>query len=259
VSGGSVVAAPGVELRYEIHGEGRPVLLIAGLADDSSSWGAQVEALAPKRRVVCFDNRGCGRSSTPPGPYSTREMAADAHAVIAALGLAPVDVVGSSMGGAIAEWLAIDHPGDVDRLLLTNSWGGPEPYLEWLFDFWDELAADPPRLAEVGRLFSFSPAFIGQHTERVLELTTGPPPEIAGFRAALAACRGHDALDRLGEIRHPTCVVAASADIVTPPRLSTALAESISSAELRTVESGHMICWERPDALNAILLEFFDG
>lgn len=256
LSSGRILVRGELELHYEICGEGETVLLIAGLADDHTSWHQQVEALAQTRRIVTFDNRGCGLSSVPPGPYSTREMATDTHELIARLELGPVDVVGSSMGGAIAQWLAIDHPADVRKLVISNSWGRREPYLEWLFDFWIQLAAEPVRLVEAGRLASFSSEFMRANRDRVIELTSGGAPDPGGFKAAAIACREHDASERIGEIRHRTLVLAARHDFVTPPRLASELAEQLPNAELLSLDSGHMICWERAAELNAILNDF---
>src|SRR5215468_7406251 len=99
------------DIYYEIHGDGAttPVVLLMGLAVDATGWEATVPALARDRRVVILDNRGVGRSKKPPPPYSTAEMADDAAAVLDEIGVAHAHVVGVSLGGAIAQELALRH------------------------------------------------------------------------------------------------------------------------------------------------------
>src|SRR5437763_536361 len=89
--------------------------------------------------VVLFDNRGVGESSVPNGPYSLDEMADDAHAVVQELGVGPVSAVGSSMGGAICQRWALRYPSDLERLVLTNTWGERDTFLDALFSHWIAL------------------------------------------------------------------------------------------------------------------------
>ena len=101
-----------VELYYEIHGEGPPVVLIHGLAGDCSAWAPQIKVLENDYRVIALDNRGAGRSSSPDYPYTTRHFADDTVGLMDALEIAePAHVIGRSMGGAIAQEMAINYPG----------------------------------------------------------------------------------------------------------------------------------------------------
>ncbi len=100
----------GARLYWEAHGTGSPVLLIIGLSFTHEMWFRVLPALIPAHRVILFDNRGMGRSSVPPGPYSIPKMARDASAVLRAAGESAAHVIGASMGGMIAQELALTQP-----------------------------------------------------------------------------------------------------------------------------------------------------
>jgi pimeloyl-ACP methyl ester carboxylesterase len=140
----------------EMHGraEAPPVVLIAGLGDDHTSWEPVLPYLAPARRCVTFDNRGIGRSPITPGPYRIAELAEDAHALHRALGLAPCIAIGSSMGGAICQEWAIRHPGDVSGIVLSNSIDGFAAAAAACHGhdaLWGLRSARPPALVLAGR------------------------------------------------------------------------------------------------------------
>ena len=108
-----------IELYYEEHGRGDPLLLIMGLAADSTAWMFQVPDFAERHRTITFDNRGVGRSSKPAGPYTIHQMADDAAGLLDALRIARAHVLGVSMGGMIAQELALRHPERVRGLVLA--------------------------------------------------------------------------------------------------------------------------------------------
>ncbi len=112
---------------YQETGNGEPLLLINGIGADSLKWDPLLPALAARFRVITSDNRGAGRSAAPPGPYTTRQMADDAAALLAHLGVARAHVVGSSMGGMIAQELALAYPERVDRLVLLATYARLRP------------------------------------------------------------------------------------------------------------------------------------
>ena len=124
---------------WEEHGSGPPVLLIMGLSFTHEMWFRVLPSLASRYRVIVFDNRGMGRSDVPRGLYSIRQMASDAHTVLKAAGVAAADVVGASMGGMIAQELALRFPQCVRRLVLAcTSHGG-------LFSNWPDFTRFPRR------------------------------------------------------------------------------------------------------------------
>ena len=235
-----------LSLLVEVTGAGAPVVWVAGLGDDHTSWSGPIQRLEDAFTCIAFDNRGCGGSDTPSGPYTVAEMAEDAHLLIDELGLGRVAAVGSSMGGAICQEWAAAHPEDLSALVITNSWAATDAYTSLLFDHWIALAnaGGARRLAESLVLFSLSAEFLdGSGAEPYL----APIDNLAGFSAAAAACRGHDARGRLGALTVPTLVIAGVHDALTRPGLSRQLAELIPNARLELIEAGHMVFWERPD------------
>jgi pimeloyl-ACP methyl ester carboxylesterase len=108
----------GLDLHYEERGSGRPLLLVPGIPAIASDWAPLAERLSGSRRVIAFDNRGSGRSTVTPGPYSTGMLAADAVALLDHLEIERADVFGMSLGGMIAQEIALAWPERVDRLVL---------------------------------------------------------------------------------------------------------------------------------------------
>ncbi len=259
---GEVVSTPRGEFFVEQRGPSQgvvPLMFVAGLGDDHSSWAAPVDVLSQSFRCITFDNRGIGRSVVTPGPYSTRRLAEDAEAVAVALGLDAVDAIGSSMGGAICQEWALAHPGRVRRLVLSNTWAEQDPWFSALIGHWIDLAgrgSGHDVLYQLA-LFCFSPTYLREHPDTIQEFLAEGMPDPVGFRGAGEACQGHDAIGRIGAITQPTLVIGANADILTRPELSRNLAAALPSASLVWLEAGHMIFWERPqewaDAVGAFV------
>jgi pimeloyl-ACP methyl ester carboxylesterase len=258
---GTIRTRTGVEIAYELHGSGSPMVLVAGLGDDRSSWAAQIDAFAGDHCVLVFDNRGIGKSSTPPGPYRIEQMADDTHDLVRALQLDPVVAVGSSMGGAICQQWALRHPEDIERLVITNSWGERDVFVGALIDHWIAMAGrgDPKPILESLLLFCFSPGYLARKPETVQAFLETPAPRLDGFAAAAAACRGHHTLDRAQEIGHPALVIAGEFDILTRPELSRHLAQRMKQARYASLPTGHMVFWEMPDEFNRLLRGFLKG
>ena len=228
---------------------GQPVMLVAGLGDDHASWDAVMGYLTPQYRCVTFDNRGIGLSPITPGPYSIGDMAEDAHALHQALGLAPCLAIGSSMGGAICQEWGLRYPADVTGLVLSNTWARSDPFLRVLFEHWGSLAR-PDRVSDLMdsmMLFAMSAAHLAANPDTVAEFRAAPPPDLDGFRAAAAACHGHDTLGRLGDLTQPTLILAGRHDVLTRPELSEEIASAMPNARLQLLEAGHMTFWETPE------------
>jgi len=237
---------------------GRPVVLVAGLGDDHASWGPILRYLTPAYRCITFDNRGIGASPITPGPYRIADLAEDAHALHQALRLPPCVAIGSSMGGAIGQEWALRYPADVAGVVLSNTWGRTDAFLRVLFEHWISLAGHgrADQLMDSLLLFSMSAAYLASKPGMVAEFRTSPPPDLDGFRAAAAACLGHDALDRLGDLSQPALVLGGRHDILTRPELSEELAGVLPHAELRLLEAGHMTFWETPETWGSAVTEW---
>jgi pimeloyl-ACP methyl ester carboxylesterase len=263
-SSGRRVAANGVDLWVDQRGSGPDVLLISGLGDPHESWQGQVDGLAGRYRITAHDNRGVGRTPMPAGGVSIRAMAEDAAALLQALGVERAHVAGFSMGGLIAQELALAHPDRVSSLVLLSTYARNDARMHRTISSWIWLAqiADDP--AEFLRSFStwlFSRhGHAGGFVEQWVQAGVEDPHAMSteDFCAAARACLDHDALDRLGAIDAPTLVVAGQEDLVTPPHIARELAERIPGARLALLpEYAHQSFMEVPEQVNALLDGFW--
>jgi pimeloyl-ACP methyl ester carboxylesterase len=258
-----VARSSGVEIHYSVEGSGpETVLLVIGLGGRAADWGtAFPAALAEQYRVVRFDNRGVGHSPKVPGGYALSDLAGDAAAVLDAVGAPSAHVVGSSMGGMIAQLVALDHAERVRRLvLLATHFGGREvepPHAEamQLFDpaAFLERGRDPASMMRFTLSVITAPGFPERFPHVIEEMVEyvrrQPTPPIA-FLAQLQAIIGSDRSGRVSSIRQPTLVVHGLQDRLIPPGNGRALAERIPGAELALLEGvGHLPQIETPGAL----------
>ncbi len=237
-----------VRIAHSVSGNGPALLLIQGLGYPRWGWEPIVAPLAASYRVVTFDNRGIGDSDAPPGPYDTATMAADAVAVLDLLGIERAHVVGASLGGMIAQMVALEHPERVDRLVLACTTPGGEaayPLPEATARLIRE-AGDLPQEEAVRRFTANALASEGP-VEDLVARRLAEPQDPAGWQAQAAASLGHDASARLPEITAPTLVLHGTADRVVDPRNADLLADRIDGARLETLRGlGHLFFWEDP-------------
>lgn len=256
------VRAGDAEIAYDDKGDGDPLLLIPGLGADSRMWMLQIPAFSHRYRCIALDNRGVGSTVAPAGPYSMEQMASDALAVLDAAGVARAHVLGISMGGAIAQHLALKAPERVASLVLAATWCARNGYTE-------RLAAVGRAVASLGhetltrasmlwlfspKLFVEQPFLVRQIEQLALEFTAGPGP----FEDQLSAVLEHDVADRLAAVTAPTLVLAARRDIMVPPELSEQIAATIPGARLQVLDGGHAFNIESLEAFNAAVLSFLD-
>jgi pimeloyl-ACP methyl ester carboxylesterase len=250
---------------YEAHGEGQPLLLISGLGDDLDVWGSQLPAFARKHRVITFDNRGSGRTDAPDAPYSIRMMAEDTVGLMNALGIEKAHVLGVSMGGYIAEELAITYPGCVASLVLATTSVGPYLVKISILQAWAREALRdmrPLTFFQIMLPFMFNDRSF--EAPGVLEMAVGTiaghsstPPHILARQ--MTACVEHDARDRIGRVTAPTLVLAGKEDPFVPFSLSEELAASIPNARLRVLDGGgHGFNGATADKFNRAVLEFLE-
>lgn len=253
-----------ISMHYVEAGGGEPLVLIMGFGGDHLAWGFQLRAFAERYRVIAFDNRGVGQTDTPDSPYTTRMMATDTAGLMDALGIARAHVLGVSMGGMIAQELALGHPARVRTLQLHCTFGRPDGYTRARGEVWQALRTSLTREAALRAiaLWLFAPQTYNERPEFVATLLDNAlanpfPQSVTGFIQQRRAVEAHDALDRLGAIGCPTLVAVGEEDLLVPPRFSRELASRIPGAELRTVPgAGHVFFWEQPDAFNALCLDF---
>src|SRR5471030_1382836 len=249
----------GVDLYYEIHGSGEPVLLVHGLGSSTLDWEPQIAALAARFQVIAFDVRGHGRSAKPRQRYSVRLFAEDTAALIRALNLGPVHVVGISMGGMIAFQLAVTAQELVRSLTIVNS--GPAMPVRTLAQrmmIWTRIAI--VRLRGMRKMGEVLATRLLPKPEQeplraqFIERWAGNDP--TAYLSALNGLINWDVTDALARIDCPVLVLAADQDY-TPVAFKQAYTAKIRGAELVVIDdSRHLLPIERPEPFNAALLAF---
>ncbi len=257
----------GFRVYFETHGGGFPLLLINGLGSDHLEWLFQVPAFEPYFRVVVYDHFGTGKSDVPPGPYTTARMADDVDILLESLGILRAHVLGVSLGGMIAQEVALRHPGRVERLVLgCTAPGGAlslRPSEAAMAAFLGAGRGNPE--AELRRMmpYLYTDAYIDEQPEEIdaflrrrLENRTDP----AAFAAQLSAAMTHNAADRLHRIEAGTLVITGDADRLVPPENSSRLAERIPGARLVVLPGApHRLFAENAEAFNREVMGFLQG
>jgi pimeloyl-ACP methyl ester carboxylesterase len=260
----AAATAGGVRLAWEELGAGEPVLLIHGLGYDRRGWGPLPALLAADFRVVLFDNRGVGESDVPAGPYTTAQLAADAVAVLDAAGVERAHVVGTSLGGMIAQELALSSPERVERLVLACTTPGgersfpmPERGQRLFLEFLQEPAEEGLRGLVENALADATVAGRPELVEEIYAYRLAHRPPLDGWQAQAGAAFGFDALDRVASLTMPVLLLHGTDDHVVDTRNSSLLAEAIPGARLELFEgTGHLFFWEEPERFAASVRRF---
>jgi len=258
----------GINLYYELHGRGEPLVLIPGLGYGGWMWHRMIPGLAEHYQVISIDNRGVGQSDKPPGPYTAQMLAADVVGLLDALGLPKAHVMGHSMGGFIAQALALDYPDRVDKLILSaTNFGGPRhvPISAEAMAVLTDLAGDPIERLRRGIAVSCAPGFIEGNPEFVEQWIShriAHSIDPAGYQAQLAIGMGliSEAAafeHRLAAVTAPTLILFGAEDKVVPPGNAPLLAARIPGAQVEILpNAGHFFPFETPDAANAAVVGF---
>lgn len=260
----SVIQVNGIDLFYTIQGssQNEPLLLVAGFDSDSSTWAAMMPLLVEQYQVLRFDNRGIGQSSAPDSPYSIKQMAEDAAALLDYLSISQVNVAGSSMGGQIAQELALAHPEKIKSLIILSSWASRDDKFNSLIEMFGDLAQklEGTLYQKVLLPWVFTDAFYSTGAmEQLLNLIENQPfpPTPHGLYHQSRAILSSDTSDRLADIHCPTLVVVGEEDLLTPIKFSQQLAQGIPQAELAILEhGGHALVVESADAVVKVMLHF---
>ena len=261
-----VIADDGTRIAYDVWGrrEGEPLLLLQGLGADSRGWALQRMALGRRFRCYGVDNRGVGQSERPPGPYDLEVMALDAVAVMDAEQLDRVHVMGASMGGVLAQIIAVRRPDRLRSLVLACTACRHHDWRRELFAEWAEAVAagGMSALADDALRWLIGPRLrrrFGVWLNLLARIVLQSPPEpfVAQIEAILAT--PDDLRFALADVEVPTLVITGSQDLLTPIGDAEELAEMIPAArlyELRGAAHGLMV--EAPNAFNRAILAFFD-
>ncbi len=260
------VRANGIEIFYEETGAGEPLLLIAGFACDHANWRKMTPLLASSNRLITFDNRGVGRSSSPETTYSIHQMAEDAAGLLDAIGLSRVHVAGHSMGGQIAVELALNHPKRVKSLMLLSSCAKIDRRGKAVIESWGDLPrlVDPVTGIRLSLPWVYTSRFYetpGAIDNVIQEMLSNPfPPSPSGIYQQSRAITGYDAVARLRGIECPTLVVVGDEDILGGLPFSQQLAHGIQDAKLLVLEkAGHGLLTESPEATSAAMRDFLSS
>ena len=251
-----------VTLHYQRRGEGAPLLGIMGFGLDQRYWASQIPVVTETHEFITFDNRGVGRSRRPGAPLITsiEDMVDDTLALLDHLQVDDCIVYGTSMGGAIAQHLALEHPERVSGLILAVTWARPIEFMRRQHLLARALiqSSGPELLVESTLVRMFTPAFFEMGAEvldqmvKALMAETGPDlpsPEV--LLAQIDAADKHDVLDRIPSIEVPTLVIGARNDMMVPYLGSEEIAAAIPGAEFVTLETGHGCMIEEMPAYNA--------
>jgi pimeloyl-ACP methyl ester carboxylesterase len=260
----STARVNGIDIFYRQEGDGPDLVLIMGLGAHSGAWLLNAPAFAKHYRVTTFDNRGAGRTSAPDEPYSIRGMADDTAALMAELGIERAHIVGASMGGMVAQELAINYTERIDRLVIACSRARSSDLRRKIAvaqrALW-EAGIDRDAIAAIQQPWGRTTATLQdpQVPLDLLALSAKDPYPIAkhAYLRQLDATIAHDTLDRLHQITAPTLVLVGAEDILTPPSESIEIAERIPGSRLQILpRGGHGFSGEYPADFNKAVLDF---
>jgi pimeloyl-ACP methyl ester carboxylesterase len=263
---GRARADDGAEIAWESRGNGDPLLLVMGLGGRAADWNDRfVDALATSRRVVLFDNRGTGSSSKPLPPYTMAQMTDDAARVLDAAKIERAHVFGFSMGGMIAQRLALDHASRVDALVLMSTHMGGRgvvpPSREVMAIF--QAPATGRAAAEIVRervRAITAPSFADTHADALqslVDIAIAQPTPLHAIAAQMQAVIEDDRSARIASIAARTLVVHGDRDRLIPIENGRAIASTIPHARLHVLEGcGHLPQWEMTNALLDVVTTF---
>ncbi len=237
----------GINLSYNVKGNGPPLVLIIGFASARNLWYSAVSAFSKSHRVITFDNRGFGKSEKPPGPYTTRMLADDTLGLMDHLGIKKAHVLGGSLGGMVAQEIAIGHPDRLDKLILSaTSAGGPrlhDAFAEMIKASYPDWDSAKPEDLTPARLQQFMVAMASLSFDGLAKTLSMPLVKLQARRGKievpvgqLQAMLSHDALDRLASIQAPTLVLTGEKDQLIPSGSAQELAAGIKGARLVVIE-----------------------
>jgi aminoacrylate hydrolase len=254
-----------VRIHFKQRGGGPVVLGIMGFGLDQRFWAAQIPTITAHHTFLTLDNRGRGRSTGSPST-TIDEMAEDAVRLLDHLGVEKTIVFGASMGGAIAQRIALDHSERVAALILAVTWARPIEFMRRQ----EGLArmvirgGGPEALVDASLVRMFTPRFFEIGAEAIDQMLRAFDSDsgagmIAGeavLQAQLDAIAKHDVLADLSRIECPTLVVGGKMDMMVPYFASEEIAAAIPGAELATFETGHALMFEEMDSFNSRLAAF---
>ena len=252
----------GIEINYVIEGDGPWLTMSHSLASNLTMWDEQAQLLKGRFKVLRYDTRGHGESSAPPAPYTLDQLADDAHALFAALGINQTHWVGLSMGGMIGETFALKYPGVFQSMVLADTTSRRPPGAAKMWGDRIQVAQEKGMAALVDSTLErwFTAPYrnarkdvmarIGEH------IRTTP---VAGYAGCSQAIAGIDVMDRLKEIKCPVLIMVGEEDHGTPPEMARQIQKNLPGSELLIIASAaHFSNVEQPEVFNRAMLGFLD-
>jgi pimeloyl-ACP methyl ester carboxylesterase len=261
------VVVEGRKLYYEEHGEsdGPPLVLATGSGGACRGWKVlQVPEFSKTRRTVIFDYPGVGDSEPYPGPFSIEALADTTAGLLDALEIEQIDLLGSFMGGMVAQQFALRHAARAHKLVLVGTYARPDAKRRLLVNQWRDIAAtDAPADVQIRDrlLWTLSDETLEQTDliDSMMQSVSRDGPPMSGeiFRQQCDACAAHDVLDQLHQLTQPVLVICGRKDHLTPPHLHRQLADELPNARLVTFQfAAHMVMLEAAERFNETVLDF---
>lgn len=261
-----VVELNGRRMYFEHEGRGKPLVFLSGLGGDSRAFAVSIRSFSRTRQVLALDNRDVGRSDRATAPYTIVDLADDVALWLRTLGIGPADVVGHSLGGLIAQELAIRHPDLVGDLVLVSSHAGGHPWRRAVVESWILLKhrCDAAEFARATMPWLVAPAFYRNATQvegMVRFAEKNPwPQDAAAFERQARAAIGHEDRELVEKIRARTLVISGELDLVNPPRVAESLARRIPGSRTEILPGvGHLPHVEEGQLFRTILESFLSG
>ena len=253
----------GIDIYYELHGQGEPLVMIAGYSCDHTFWAAMLEDLASHFQVLIFDNRAIGQTKDKGHPFTLETMAEDTIGLIQYLGLKRPHIVGQSMGGAISQIIARKFHDEINKLVILNSMPKVNHASLMVLDAMINLCKENipfERIIDVSLPWFYSSEFFAVpkniSTLKKIIFNNPYPQSIADFERQYHAIKKFDSSEWLHEIKSSTHIIVSEKDIVTLPSEGQILQQKIPGATLTTIQGGHSCPVENPRQANQEILKF---
>ena len=249
----------GIHISYQVDGEGEPLVMIMGFTASRIGWMPQRRFFRKYYRVTTFDNRGAGKSDKPPGPYSTRMMADDTVKLMDVLGIEKTHIMGLSMGGMIAQELAINYPQRIMKLVLAATYARQDEKSGDTLEQAQFLHLAPEKKASALIGLAFNRPFYRFTIGLLARVQAGfiRASDRVGIAGQSEACLKHDTVERLSSITAPTLIIVGTGDRIIKPVSSEVIAGRIPNAKLVKVEgASHYFSFEMKRVFNREVLNF---
>ncbi len=256
-----LIKANGININYEIHGKGEPVVLIGGLGSQLQSWATQIPIYSEYFKLIVFDNRGMGKTDKPDTQYTIEMMADDTVALLDNLKIKSASFIGKSMGGMIAQWIGIKYPQKVKKLVMGCSTACRDEVGNEIIKTGREIAtkAGMKTVWLTALFLGYSRSYIENNIGSIKEnmsTVSESKENLTGYLRQSGACENHDILNLIPKIKAETLVMYGENDFITSPKNSRVLAKLIPNSKLVGFKAGHGFWREYQKEVDKEVLDF---